>query len=121
MNQTKGQIEAEISKAIIRFEKEYMGRGPKDTKTYIMGDLIFIRLKGVLTPAEHQLAKTQEGSLLIKKTRMQLFRNAKTLLENIIHEITGCNILSFHSDICAKTSERVIIFTLDINYEEKLK
>jgi len=32
MDKTKGQIEAEISEAIIRFEKEYMGRGPLETK-----------------------------------------------------------------------------------------
>jgi len=26
---TKGQIESQISEAMIRFEKEYMGRGPR--------------------------------------------------------------------------------------------
>ena len=28
---SKGQVEAEISEAVTRFEKEYMGRGPLDT------------------------------------------------------------------------------------------
>ena len=46
---TKGQIEALISEAIIKFEKEYMGRGPTETKTYIIKDMVFVRLKGVLT------------------------------------------------------------------------
>ena len=50
-NRTKGQTEALISDAIIKFEKEYMGRGPTETKTYIIKDMVFIRLKGVLTPA----------------------------------------------------------------------
>jgi len=31
---TKGQIESQISEAIIKFEKDYMGRGPTETKTY---------------------------------------------------------------------------------------
>ncbi len=115
-NKTKGQIESEISKAIICFEKEYMGRGPTDTKTYVIDDLIFIRLQGILTPAEKQLAKTKEGSLLIKKTRVQLLEGAKPILKTFIKEITGCNALSLHSDISAKTGERIIIFTLDINY-----
>jgi uncharacterized protein YbcI len=39
---TKGQVEARISEAIIKFEKEYMGRGPDETKTYIIDDIIFI-------------------------------------------------------------------------------
>ena len=119
-NKTKGQIEAQISEAIIRFEKEYMGRGPTETKTYIIKDMVFVRLKGVLTPAEEQLAKTAEGSELIKKTRMQLLEGARVLLENMISEITGYQIKSLHTDISTKTGERVIIFTLDQNLEERI-
>ena len=118
-NKTKGQIEAQVSEAIIRFEKEYMGRGPTETKTYIIKDMVFVRLKGVLTPAEEQLAKTAEGSELIKKTRMQLLEGARVLLENMISEITGCQIRSLHTDISTKTGERVIIFTLDQNLEDR--
>ncbi len=115
---TKGQIEAEISEAIIKFEKEYMGRGPKETKTYIIEDIIFVRLKGVLTPAEEQLAKTPDGSDLIKKTRVNLLEGAWVLLENIVFDITGCKIQSLHSDISTKSGERVIIFTLDKDFEK---
>ena len=119
MKKTKGEIEAQISEAIIRFEKEYMGRGPKETKTLILNDLIFVRLKGVLTPTEEQLAKTVEGADLIKKTRVQLLEGARVLLESIISEITSCQIKSLHSDISTKTGERVIIFTLEENLEEQ--
>ena len=115
---TKGQIEALISEAIIKFEIEYMGRGPTETKTYIIKDMIFVRLKGVLTPAEEQLAKTAEGSDLVKKTRRQLMEGARMLLENMISGITACQIKSLHTDISTKTGERIIIFTLEQNLEE---
>ena len=118
-DKTKGQIEALIGEAIIKFEKEYMGRGPQETKTYIMKDMVFIRLKGVLTPAEEQLAKTTEGADLIKKTRVQLLEGARLLLENIVSDITGCQVKSLHTDISTKTGERVIIFTLDQDFEIK--
>ncbi|MBU4305441.1 MAG: DUF2294 domain-containing protein [Candidatus Omnitrophica bacterium] len=118
-NRTKGQIEAQISESIIRFEKEYMGRGPQETKTYIIKDMVFIRLKGVLTPAEEQLAKTTEGADLIKKTRVQLLEGARLLLENIVSDITGCQVKSLHTDISTKTGERIIIFTLDQDFEIK--
>jgi len=118
---TKGQIESQISDAIIRFEKEYMGRGPKETKTYIIDDMIFVRLKGVLTPAEEQLSKTSEGADLIKKTRVNLLEGAWALLGKIVMDVTGCKIQSLHSDISTKTGERVIIFTLDKDFEEKFK
>ncbi len=118
---TKGQIEAQISEAIIKFEKEYFGRGPTGTKTYIVDDMILIRLRGVLTPAEEQLTKTAEGAELIKKLRVQLIEGARFLLENIITNITGCQIRSLHTDISTRIGERVIIFSLAQNLEEKLK
>ncbi|MBU1932010.1 DUF2294 domain-containing protein [Patescibacteria group bacterium] len=118
-DKTKGQIEALVGEAIIKFEKEYMGRGPQETKTYIMKDMVFIRLKGVLTPAEEQLAKTTEGADLIKKTRVQLLEGARLLLENIVSDITGCQVKSLHTDISTKTGERIIIFTLDQDFEIK--
>ena len=46
---TKGEIEAEISRAMVI---NYMGRGPKDAATYVVADMVVVRLKGVLTPAE---------------------------------------------------------------------
>lgn len=118
-DKTKGQIEALIGEAIIKFEKEYMGRGPQETKTYIIKDMVFVRLKGVLTPAEEQLSKTAEGAELIKKTRMQLLEGARVLLENIVSEITKCQVRSLHTDISTKTGERIIVFTLDQDLETK--
>ena len=116
---TKGQIESQVSEAIIKFEKEYMGRGPKETKAYILKDMLFVRLKGVLTLAEEQLAKTAEGSMLLKRTRMQLLEGARVLLENIITSITGCHVISLHTDISSKTGERIIVFTLNKNLESQ--
>ncbi len=114
---TKGQIEAKISEAIIKFEKDYMGRGPVETRTFIIEDLVVVRLKGVLTPAEEQLTKTKDGAELIKKTRALLIEEGKTLLANMIFEITGIKILSLHTDVSTKTGERVIVFTLKKKYE----
>ncbi|MEK6766439.1 MAG: DUF2294 domain-containing protein [Planctomycetota bacterium] len=119
--ETKGQLELKISEAMIKFEKEFMGRGPMETKTYLLKDMLFVRLKGVLTPAEEQLSKTAKGAALIKKTRVQLLEGARLLLRNIISEITGCQVKSLHTDISTKTGERVIIFTLDQNLELKYK
>ncbi len=116
MHKTKGQIEAEISEAIIKFEKEYMGRGPDETKTYIINDMIVIRLQRVLTPAEQQLAKSNDdtkGRSLIKQVRRELLEKARPLLEAMIQDITRRKISSMHTDISTATGERVIVFTLD--------
>ena len=116
MTKSKGQIEADISEALIKFEKEYMGRGPEQTRTYIIGDMIIVRLQRVLTPAEQQLAGApyeMRGRTLIKQVRTELLEKARPLLERIIMDLTGRRVKSLHTDISTVTGERVIIFTLD--------
>ena len=115
MKKSKGQLEDEISRAIIKFEKEYMGRGPLETKTYIIEDLILVRLKGVLTQAEYQLAKSEKnekGRELIKQVRVELIEKGRPLLEQAIEGIVGKKIKSLHTDISTVTGERIIVFTL---------
>jgi uncharacterized protein YbcI len=116
MGKSKGQIEAEISEALIKFEKEYMGRGPEETKTYIIGDMVVIRLQRVLTPAEQRLAETggdATGRTLIKRVRTELVEKARPLLEKIVTDLTGRRVRSLHTDISTVSGERVIIFTLE--------
>jgi uncharacterized protein YbcI len=115
-NRTKGQIEAEISEAIIKFEKEYMGRGPDETKTYFLDDIIVVRLQRVLTPAEKQLARAEEstkGRELVKQIRTELIEKARPLLDVAISDITNRKVLSLHTDISTITGERIIVFTLE--------
>jgi uncharacterized protein YbcI len=54
---TQGEIEAAICAAISRFEQETRGRRPKDINAHLLGDFVVVRLRGLLTPAEQQLAK----------------------------------------------------------------
>ncbi|MCG3114042.1 MAG: DUF2294 domain-containing protein [Candidatus Manganitrophus sp. SB1] len=118
---TKGQVEAEISNAVIQFEKDYMGRGPKETQTYIIDDMILLRLKGVLTPAEQQLAKNPEGTNLIKQVRSNLLEQGRGLLSELIEKMTGLKVISLHTDISTKSGERVIIFSLSENLERRFE
>jgi uncharacterized protein YbcI len=114
---TKGQLEAEISAAITSFEKEHMGRGPKEARTYIIEDMILIRLKGVLTSAEEKLAGDREGAQLIKQIRRRLIESSRSLLEEIILNIAQVNIVSLHTDISSRTGERIFVLCLDKNLE----
>ena len=122
---TIGQIEAEVSNAMTKFELEYMGRGPKETKTFIIDDMVIVRLKGVLTDAERHLTKTQEGRDLVKKVRATMLESARDLLSRVIRDIVGVDVTSLHTDISTNTGERIIIFTLseslDKDFQKKDK
>jgi uncharacterized protein YbcI len=112
---TQGEIEAAICEGISRFEQEYMGRGPKDIHTHLIGDLLVVRLRGVLTAAEQQLAKSppaEKGRELLKQVRTQLIETARPVLEAMVEEITDVKVLSLHHDISTATGEEVVLFTL---------
>ena len=112
---TQGEIEAAICQGIARFQQEYMGRGPKDIHTHLIGDLLVVRLQGVLTAAEQQLVKTlpaEKGRDLLKQVRTQLIETARPVLETLVHEVTGIRALSLHHDISTVTGEEVVLFTL---------
>ncbi len=115
---TKGEIEAAISRAIVQFEIDYMGRGPKETRTFIVEDLVIVRLKGVLTPAEEQLSQSTDGKELVKKMRATLIDKARPLLYQVIGDITGTKIIDLHTDISTESGERVFVFALENNLEK---
>lgn len=115
---TKGQVEAEISQTLVKFELEYMGRGPRDVRAHLLGDIVVVRLKGILTPAERQLVKA-EGVELIKQVRAKLLETGKSVLKQSMEEITGLSVVSMHSDLSTTTGERVILFVMSENVEEK--
>ena len=112
---SQGEIEAGICEGISRFEQEYMGRGPKDIHAHLFGDLLVVRLQGVLTAAEKQLVKAlpaEKGRDLIKQVRAHLIETARPLLETMVLDVTGVKPLSLHHDISTVTGEEVVIFTL---------
>jgi uncharacterized protein YbcI len=92
-----------------------MGRGPKDIHSFLIGDLLVVRLRSVLTAAEQQLAKSpppNKGRDLLKQVRVQLIETARPVLEAMVQEVTGVKTLSLHHDISTVTGEELVVFTL---------
>ena len=112
---TQGEIEAAICQGISRWEQEYMGRGPKDIYAHLIGDLLVVRLQGVLTAAEQHLVKslsTEKGRTLLKEVRSHLIETARPILEVLIWDVTGVPVVSLHHDVSTATGEEVVLFTL---------
>ena len=112
---SQGEIEAAICEGVSRFEQEFMGRGPKDIRAHLIGDLLVVRLQGVLTAAEQHLVQAlpaEKGRDLLKQVRTQLIETARPVLEAMVQEITGTKVLTLHHDISTVTGEEVVLFTL---------
>ena len=115
--QRQGEMESQVKNAIIKFEQEFMGRGPDEVKAFIVWDLIVIRLKGVLTPAERQLAKTAEGIEMVKRLRQNLIAQGRDKLMEQLNTITGAKATALFTDIDTQIGERVFVFTMDRDLE----
>ena len=92
-----------------------MGRGPKDIRVHLIGDLVVTRLQGALTAAERHLVQTlspEKGRDLLKQVRYQLTETGRPLLEAMIDEVADVKVVSLHHDISTVTGERVVLFTL---------
>lgn len=112
---TKGEMEAAICDGVRQFEQDYMGRGPKDIRTHMLGDLVVVRLTGVLTAAEKQMVKSippDKGRDLLKQVRTHLIETARPIMETMIEKATGTKVVSLHHDISTVTGEEVILFAL---------
>jgi uncharacterized protein YbcI len=112
---TQGEIEAAICDGISRFEQDYMGRGPKDIHAHLIGDLLVVRLQGVLTAAEQHLVKAMpsvKGRDLLKEVRTHLIETARPVMEAMVQEVTEVKVLSLHHDISTTSGEELVVFTL---------
>jgi uncharacterized protein YbcI len=97
------------------FEQDYMGRGPKEIHAHLINNLVLVRLQGVLTAAEQQLAKSlpaDKGRDLLKQVRTHLLETSRSVMETMVEKITGINVISLHHDISTVTGEEVVLFTL---------
>ena len=112
---TQGEVEAAICDGMVRFEQEFMGRGPRTFAHYLIGDLLLIRLQGTLSAAEQHLVKSfpvEKGRDLLKEVRVQLMETARAMLEQMVESVTGVKVVSLHHDISTVTGEKVVLFTL---------
>ena len=130
---SQGEIEAAVCDGISRFQQEFIGRGPKDIHSHLIGTLLVVRLQGVLTPAERQLIAPRDepaeagngngngngnghehgnGRSLLKQVRAHMVATGRTRLESIVEDAVGVKLVSVHHDISTITGEELIVFSL---------
>ena len=126
MHQSKGQIEAAITEQIVKFEKEFGGRGPTECRVYLQDRLVVIHETGTLTLGEYQLtckrepitpnggAQGRTNRELLKSVKRELVEIARPMLENGIQTLTGRKVVSVHTDLSTVTGDKIIVFVLDV-------
>jgi len=86
----------ELSNAISRLHKQFIGRGPTNSRTTIDGDLVVCLLEGGFTVAEQTLGDNDMQELVIAG-RVGLQDSMRQAMIEAVQEVTGRRVRSFMS------------------------
>ncbi|MBS1861177.1 MAG: DUF2294 family protein [Actinobacteria bacterium] len=95
---TDHQIEADISREIVRIHAHYYGRGPTKSKTFVEDQAVLCLLGEIFTPAEEILV---EGGRFeeVRSNRIAFQDAVEGMLREAVERITGRAVHSFLSQI----------------------
>lgn len=116
---SRGELEAVLANALLRFEKEQLGRGPVEIKAFLIENIVLIMAHGVLTAEETALLAVPQGPALVRQIRHQLLEASRSRLVSIVQGATGCQVRSVLSDIDVPASDCVFVFVLDERLDER--
>ena len=105
-------VELEISNAMVGLKKQYYGRGPTKSKTYVNDNYVFCVLEGGLTPNEQTLLQHGEEDL-VRSYRLRFQEVMSKLSTDAIEKITGRRVIGYHSQIVFDPEYGFEIFVLD--------
>jgi uncharacterized protein YbcI len=101
----------EISNAISRLHKEFIGRGPTNSRTTIDGNLVVCLLEGGYTRAEQTLNANDKGDL-VAAGRLGLQDAMRQAMIAAVEQITGRRVYSFMSANDLEQNHQVEVFVL---------
>jgi uncharacterized protein YbcI len=91
-----GDVRTAISDGLVALLKEYYGRGPDRTKTYVNGDLVVCLLRGGFTPVEETLREGGHGEEVIRQ-RMAFQEVMRERFTRVVEDATGRSVIGFMS------------------------
>ena len=91
-----GDVRTAISDGLVALLKDYYGRGPEKTKTYVSDDLVVCLLRGGFTRVEQTLFEGGHGDDVIRQ-RMAFQNVMRARFEEVVEQATGRKVVGFMS------------------------
>ena len=101
-----------ISNAMARIKREYYGKGPARTRTFVYGRIVISVLDDVLTPVELTL-KEAGRSALVRRTRLTFEDIMTKTFTGQVEHLTGARVLAYHSQMVFDPDMAIEVFVLD--------
>ena len=91
-----GDVRTQISNGLVALLREYYGRGPERTRTYVSDDLVVCLLRGGFTRVEQTLLESGHGGDVIRQ-RMVFQDVMRHRFEEVVQQATGRKVIGFMS------------------------
>jgi uncharacterized protein YbcI len=107
-----GSLRMALSNAMVGLKKQYYGKGPSRARTYLMDEYVFIVMEGGLTRSEETLLAAGKSDL-IRNYRLAFQETVTHTTTQAVAELTGREVLTYHSQILFEPTRVFEIFVLD--------
>ena len=101
-----------ISNAMARIKREFYGKGPAQTRTYILDNVVIAILDDLLTPVEQALKAGGRGDL-VRRTRLTFEDMMTRHFVGEVQRLTGARVIAYHSQIVFEPDMAIEFFVLD--------
>jgi uncharacterized protein YbcI len=91
-----GDVQTQISNGLAALLREYYGRGPERTRTYVSDDLVVCLLRGGFTRVEQTLLESGYSGDVIRQ-RMVFQDVMRERFEAVVETATGRKVIGFMS------------------------
>lgn len=92
-----GHLCAAICNAVVRIQREYLGRGPTTARASVRGDIVVVLMHDTLTKAERSLAADGKQEDVLR-SRRSLQGTMRDDIVAAVEEFTGRSVIAFMSD-----------------------
>jgi uncharacterized protein YbcI len=107
-----GSLRSALANAIAGVMKQYYGKGPTAAKAWILDDYVFVAMEGGLTRNEESLiADGKEDA--VRAYRLAFQETMSDLMMGAVAELTGREVLTYHSQVVFHPMRAFEIFVLD--------
>lgn len=89
---------SQISSEMVRAQKEFFGRGPAKTKSYLLDDFLLIVMRGGLLPVERTMLEAGKEDI-VRQYRQDCANAMTGRLVGRMEELTGRKILTYQAQV----------------------
>ena len=93
-----GEQLAGVTNGIVRLFREYNGRGPTRSKTYLFDDYVTCVLEDTMTTVERTLAESGRRDL-VRDVRLAFQAEMADSFTGAVEKVVGRKVLNYHSQI----------------------